>query len=297
MGDGAYANAPQDAAEKPAVAIICGGGAFPEAVVKAVLKQGRGVYLFLLRGFADPALERYPHEWLKVGSMGKYVAANRKMNLKEIVFIGSLVRPRVRELGLDWETLKLIPRVAKLYLGGDSKLLSGVADIFVERGYVLRGAHEVAPEILIPEGLATNTRPDAREEEDIALGADLLRTIDRFDVGQAVIVAGRRVVAIEGPEGTAGMLERVAHMRRSGRLRLKERDGVLVKIPKPSQDRRIDLPAIGADTLDQAKAAGLAGVAVEALGTIVVDAQKFVEAADVAGLFVVALPPGKRAGA
>jgi DUF1009 family protein len=293
---GAYPSAPP-AAEKSAVAIVCGGGAFPAAVAEAVVKQGRGVQLFLLRGYADPALERYPHEWVKVGSLAKFVSVTRRHDIKEIVIIGNLLRPRVWQMGLDWRSLLLVPRLARLLLSGDNTLLSGVAKIFSEHGYVLRGAHEVAPEILIQEGLATSRGPDAKALSDLAIGADLLRTIDRFDVGQAVVVAGSRVIAVEGPEGTAGMLARVAEMRSNGRLRLKEREGVLVKMPKPSQERRIDLPAIGNETLEQARAAGLAGIAVEALGTIAVDAQKLLHAAEAAGLFFTALPPAKRDGA
>jgi DUF1009 family protein len=294
-GAGAYQNAPLAAADKSPVAMICGGGAFPGAVAEALLKQGRPVHLFLLQGFADPALERYPHEWVKLGSLAKYAAAQKKHGLKEIVFIGSVVRPRLSQIGLDWRSLLLLPRLAKLYLGGDNKLLSGVAKIFEEHGYSLRGAHEVAPEILVPEGFATNVTPSAREYEDIETGMALLHAIDAFDVGQAVVIAGKRVIAIEGAEGTAGLLTRVGEMRKNGRLKLSEREGVLVKVPKPSQDRRVDLPAIGSETLRQAKEAGLAGIAIEALGAIVLDAQKFVEEAEANGLFVVALPPSKRA--
>lgn len=291
---GATIGAPLSAADKSPVAIICGGGAFPAAVAEAVSKQGRPVYLFLLQGFADAALERYPHIWVKLGSLAKYAAAHKRHNLNEIVFIGSVVRPRVSQIGLDWRSVLLVPRLAKLFLGGDDKLLSGVAKIFEEHGYTLRGAHEVAPEILVPEGLATNLKPGAREQSDIEVGFALLHAIGGFDVGQAVVVAGRRVVAIEGAEGTEGLLARVAEMRKSGRLKLADRDGVLVKTPKPSQDRRVDLPAVGTDTIRQAKEAGLAGIAIEARGSIVVDAQKFVEEADKQGLFVVALPPSKR---
>ncbi len=147
----------------------------------------------------------------------------------------------------------------------------------------------VAADILFAPG------PDAQEREDIETGSKLLHAIDRFDVGQAVVVAGKRIVAIEGAEGTEGLLMRVAEMRRNGRLRLRAREGVLVKLPKPSQDRRLDLPAIGIDTIAQAKAAGLAGLAVQAGGALVLDVQKFVEAAEAAGLFIVALPSSARA--
>lgn len=278
-------------ADKSPVAIICGGGAFPAAVASAISKSGRDVYLFLLRGYADPALERYPHEWAKLGSLAKFAGSSKRRGIKEIVFIGSVVRPRLSQIGLDWKSVLLLSRLAKLFLGGDNTLLSGVAKIFEENGLALRGPHEVAPELLVPEGLATNLEPSARERDDVQIGFDLLRTIDRFDVGQAAVIAGKRVVAIEGAEGTEGLLARVAEMRRNGRLKLAARDGVLVKIPKPSQDRRVDMPAIGADTVAQVKAAGLAGIAVEAGGALVLDAQRLIEAADSAGVFVIALQP------
>lgn len=287
---GAHTDAPQNAADTSPVGIICGGGSFPAAVAEAVQRQGRQVFLFLLRGFADPALDRYPHEWVKLGSFAKFIGTSRKHGVKQVVIIGSVVRPRLSQLGFDWRSALLIPRLARMFLGGDNNLLSGVAKIFEEYGITLRGPHEVAPDLLMPAGLATNVQPSVQEREDIEMGTKLLHAIDGFDVGQAVVVAGKRIVAIEGAEGTAGLLTRVAEMRKSGRLRLAEREGVLVKLPKPSQDRRIDLPAIGNDTISQAKVAGLAGIAVEAGGSLVLNAQQFVEAADAANLFVVALP-------
>lgn len=294
-GAGARQMTPQTSADKSPIAIICGGGAFPAAIAEIVQKQGRGVYLFLLEGFADDALMRFPHEWVQLGSLAKYVAARKKHGLEDIVFIGSVIRPRIGQLGLDWRAAIQLPRLLRMYLGGDNKLLSEVAKVFEEQGYKLRGAHEVAPEILIPAGMVTTLKPDARASDDIHIGLGLLRAIDAYDVGQAVVVAGKRVVAIEGAEGTEGLLARVAEMRHSGRLKLAERDGVLVKIPKPSQDRRIDMPAIGNDTVAQAKAAGLVGIAVEAQGALVLDVQKFIEAAEAAGIFVTALPPAASA--
>lgn len=292
---GANGSAPPAGAGKSTVAIICGSGAFPGAVADAVLAQGRPVYLFLVKGFAESSLERFPHEWVKIGWLTKYVGSSRKHGAKDIVFIGGSVRPRLSQIGFDWRSALLLPRLAKLFLGGDNTLLSGVGKIFEENGLTLRGAHEVAPELLMPEGLATKLEPSARELEDIEIGRNLLRAIDTFDVGQAVVIAGRRVVAIEGAEGTQGLLVRVAEMRRSGRLHLGAREGVLVKLPKPSQDRRIDLPAIGNDTITQASEAGLAGIAVEAGGSLVLDAQKFIETAEAAGVFVTSLPPSTQA--
>jgi DUF1009 family protein len=290
-----YSGAPRTNVEKYPVVVICGGGAFPSAVAKALEDQGRPFHLFLLRGYADASLERYPHEWVKLGALATFVGSSRRLGAKEIVLIGSAVRPRLSQIGFDWRSALILPRLAKLFLGGDNTLLSGIAKIFEENGLTLRGAHEIVPELLVPEGLATAVRPTEQEQGDIKIGRDLLHAIDVFDVGQAVIVAGKRIVAIEGAEGTAGLLERVAEMRRNGRLRLREREGVLVKVPKPSQDRRVDLPAIGIDTITQAKAAGLAGIAVEAAGALILDAQKFVEEADRAGIFVIAVTPTPQA--
>ena len=278
------------------IGIICGGGSIPLAVARAVRARGREVVLFPLHGFADKAVERFPHHWVHLGAVGRLLSAMRKAGCKEIVLIGSLVRPRPWHVRFDLTTFFVLAKLAPHFRGGDDRLLKAVAALFEERGFRLVGAHEVAPEILMPAGVAGKVEPGKAEREDVTLGLDLLRTIGPFDVGQAAAVANRHVIAVEAAEGTAGMLARIAELRRSGRLKLPARAGVLVKAPKPGQDRRVDLPAIGPDTVAQARAAGLAGIAVEAGGTIVADTAALVRAADKAGLFVIGVrPSGKKA--
>ena len=279
-----------ETASAPPIAIACGGGKFPEAGIASVLRQGRTVFLFLLEGFADPALERYPHVWAKLGSLSKLANAQREHGFKELVLIGDVIRPRISQIGFDWRSLLLLPRAAGIFLGGDDRLLKGAGEIFESYGVKLRGAHEVAPDILMPEGLLTRTKPSADEMEDIRFGFRLLHATGPFDVGQAAVIAKRRAVAIEASEGTSAMLARVADMRANGRLRLGSREGVLVKAPKRNQDRRFDLPAIGLNSIAEAKTAGLAGIALEAGGSIVTDVEEFAAAANHAGLFVIALP-------
>jgi hypothetical protein len=145
----------------------------------------------------------------------------------------------------------------------------------------------VAPEITAPLGTLGRHGPDAAVDEDIDRGFALLAAMSTFDVGQAIVIAGRRVLAIEAAEGTDLMLDRVAAMREAGRIRLPHGVGVLVKGPKRRQDRRFDLPSIGPDTIARAVRAGLAGIAVIAGATIVAEPQRLIEAADRAGLFVV----------
>jgi hypothetical protein len=200
------------------------------------------------------------------------------------------VRPSITQLRLDWGTLKQLPLIVRSFRGGDDHLLSGVGRVFENSGFRIIGAHEVAPEITAPLGTLGHRRPDAAVDEDIDRGFALLAAMSTFDVGQAAVIAGRRVLAIEAAEGTDAMLDRVAAMREAGRIRLPVGVGVLVKGPKRRQDRRFDLPSIGPDSIARAARAGLAGIAVIAGATIVAEPQRFIEAADRAGLFVVGRP-------
>ncbi len=273
------------------VGIVAGGGAFPAAVAEAVRAQGREVYLGLLQGFADPSLERYPHFWFKVGSLGTATTRLKAQGVKELVMVGTLTRPRVRDLGLDWTMLRLLPRIAALFRGGDNHLLSGVVELVAAQGFAMRGAHEVAPSLLLPEGVLGAITPRPVDLDDIRLGLSLIASLGAFDVGQAVIVVNGFVVAVEAAEGTDEMLTRYKTMREKGRLRFGKGQGVLVKAPKPQQDRRVDLPSLGPRTVQRAAEAGLAGIAFEAGGAIVPDAEHLVAEADKAGLFVVGVRP------
>lgn len=266
--------------------IVCGAGDFPLAVADAVTKAGRPVVLIGFHGYATSAIERYPHEWTHFGAFGKLIALLRKHNAREVVAVGSVYRPRLKDFRLDWTTLKIMPRLAKLYRGGDDHLLSGVADLVHGYGLRMVSVAEIAPDMMMPEGILGRHRPNPDDEIDIQFGHSLLRALGPFDVGQAAVVAGRRVLTIEGAEGTAGMMARLAEMRSQGVLRLPEKAGVLVKAPKPGQDRRIDLPAVGTETVTQAVRAGLRGIAVEAGGTIVPNLAAMIQAADAAGLFL-----------
>jgi len=273
------------------LALICGGGSLPLTVANAAAARGRKVVLLLLRGVADPALaEHYPHHWVYVGQGGKLRALLRAEGCRDVVFIGTLVRPAFRQMRFDLWALLKVPTLVAAFRGGDDHLLSGVARMFEREGFQLIGAHEVAPDILMPEGALGAAHPSERDREDIALGLDYLNATGRFDIGQAVVVAGRRVLAVEAAEGTDLMLQRIVDMRSNGRLRTPVGTGVLVKAPKPGQDRRFDLPAIGPRTVEGVTRAGLGGLAVAAGSSIVAEPEKLVVEADRAKVFVVGVP-------
>ena len=268
------------------LAIICGGGAFPLAVATAARRAGREVVLFPVRGFADADFSAWPHVWTRIGSFGQLRGEMKRRGCREVVFIGNVLRPRMRDIRLDWTTLTLLPRVFRMLRGGDDHLLTSFGRLFEEAGFRLVGAHEIAPEILIPAGTLGAVAPDAGQMEDIALGRRVLAVTGPLDIGQGLVVMNRHVVAMEAAEGTDLMLARVAELRANGRIKMPAPCGVLVKRPKEGQDRRLDLPSLGVRTVEGAARAGLAGIAVEAGGVIVSDVEALLRAADAAGLFI-----------
>ena len=269
------------------LAVICGGGALPFAVADAVGKRGRRVVLFAIRGWADPQrVAAYPHHWASFGQFGWFCRVAQREGCRDVVLIGSVVRPAIWKIRPDFKTLRLLPRIVGLLRGGDNRLLKGVAAIFEEHGFRLVGAHEVAPDILMPEGPLGRQRPTAVDQADIATALALLEATSPFDVGQAVVVADSRVLAIEAAEGTDRMLARIAELRLGGRI-ADARRGVLVKAAKRGQDRRVDLPSIGPRTVEGAARAGLAGIAVVSGSTIIAEAGLTGAAADRERLFVI----------
>ncbi len=279
---------PAKPADDGALAIICGGGTLPFAVADAVTKYGRRVVLFAIRGWADPKrVVDYPHYWAALGQFGAFCRLARREGCQDVVLIGSMVRPAIWQIRPDLKTLRLLPRIFGIFRGGDDYLLKGVAAIFEEHGFRLLGAHAVAPEILMPEGALGRERPTERDNADIAKGFAFLTAASPFDVGQAVVVADARVLAIEAAEGTDSMLERIAQLRQTGRIASGR--GVLVKAAKRNQDRRLDLPSIGPQTVEGAARAGLAGIAVVAGSTVVAEPAQIGAIADRAGLFVLGL--------
>jgi hypothetical protein len=202
-----------------------------------------------------------------------------------------MVRPALRDMRLDWTTLRMLPQLYRLFRGGDDHLLSGVARLFEQQGLRLLGPHEVAPEILVQDGVLTSTQPTARDLADAAHGFALLDAIGPFDVGQAAVVADKHVLAVEAVEGTDAMLLRVAELREQGRIAPSDRTGVLVKAPKPAQELRLDLPAIGPQTVDGVRRAGLRGIMLRAGAVMIAEPFAVKEAADRAGIFVVGVNP------
>ncbi|CAN5449832.1 UDP-2,3-diacylglucosamine diphosphatase LpxI [soil metagenome] len=273
------------------VGLIAGGGVLPFAVAKSLQARGVEPVLLALKGFCDPeAVAHYGHHWIALGQLGRLARLVRGAGVRDLVFIGTLVRPALSEIRLDWGTLRAMGLILSAFRGGDDHLLTGIGRILEGQGFRLLGIKDVAPDLLMPAGCLTRAVPDAAAEADIAKGRDLLRALSPFDIGQAVVVIDGHVVGVEDIEGTDGLLARVARLRGEGRIRAKAGHGVLVKAPKSGQDLRFDLPTLGPRTIERAVSAEIAGAAIIAGNTIVAEPQAMIAAADAAGLFVTGLP-------
>ena len=269
------------------VGVIAGGGAMPFAVADSLAKRGIAAVILALRGTCDPAgVTRFRHHWISIGQLGKATRLLRSEGCRDLIFIGSLARPALSDIRVDWGALRVMGHVVAAFRGGDDHLLSGIGRIFEQDGFRMVGVKDAAPDLLMPRGCITRAAPDAGAEADIAKGRDVLAALSPFDIGQAAVVIDGHVVAVEDIEGTDGLLARVARLRKEGRFRAKAGRGVLVKMPKSGQDLRFDLPTVGPRTVEGVAAAGLGGIAVAAENTIAAEPQAMIEAADRAGLFV-----------
>ena len=185
----------------------------------------------------------------------------------------------------DLEGAKLLARVGRAAFAGDDGLLAAVIRVLTEEGFRVMGMHEIMREAVAPAGVLTKATPDAQAMTDINRGVQVARLLGSADVGQGCVVQQGLVLAVEAAEGTDAMLARCAPLARPGP------GGVLVKLVKPGQDRRADLPTIGPRPVDAAAAAKLRGIAFEAGGTILTDRAALAQAADTAGLFLIGIDP------
>lgn len=272
------------------VGVIAGGGAMPFAVAESLAARGIAPVLFPLRGACDPVqVEKFRHRWISVGQLGRAMRLFREEGCRDLIFIGTLMRPSLSEVRFDLKTLRLLGHVVRAFRGGDDHLLSGVGRMLEQDGFRMVGIKDVAPDLLMPEGCITRALPADNARSDIERGRAVLAALSPFDIGQAVVVIDGHVVAVEDIEGTDGLLQRVARLRGEGRIRAARGRGVLVKAPKRGQDLRFDLPTIGPRTVEGVASAGLSGIAVIAGNTIAAEPQAMIERADANYLFVIGL--------
>ncbi len=277
------------------VGIVAGSGALPVEVAQHLVRSGHNPFIVLIKGEVDPGtgLTTYDHETMALEGVGGLIPLLKRHGVTHLVLAGGIARrPDWRAIRPTLAIIRMLPGVFVGLARGDDTLLKSVVRLIEHSGIRVVGAHEIVPDLLAVAGVLTRARPLKSDQADLHAAAVAARAIGALDVGQAAVSIGGRAIALEGIEGTDGLLERTRHLRSNGRIAGKTR-GVIVKCAKPGQELRADLPAIGPATVDAAHAAGLAGIGVEAGRSMILDQAGVIERADRLGLFVIGLAGGE----
>ncbi|MBI3437058.1 MAG: UDP-2,3-diacylglucosamine diphosphatase LpxI [Proteobacteria bacterium] len=266
--------------------LIAGGGDLPIVLAEHCAATGRDYFVARIEPFANATLERHPGVTLNLGEMGVRMQALKDAGVDAVVLIGQVSRPDLSQLKLDERAQAMIPAFLAAASKGDDALLRVLLEEHEREGFKVLGAEEVMGDLLTPAGVWGAISPTDAQRKDIAKAAKIAAAIGTLDVGQGVVVAGGVPLAVEAQEGTDAMLARVATLPTTVRGTSEDRRGVLLKRPKPIQERRIDLPVVGLRTLAGAADAGLAGIAVEAQGALAVRRDEMIAEANRLGMFL-----------
>lgn len=266
--------------------IIAGGGSIPKMLIEHCAAQGRDFFVLAIEGNADKALitDDIPHQWIRIGQAGTGFKRFAEEKVQDVIMIGTIKRPGFFDLVPDLRTTAFFAKVGAKALGDDGILRALVNEIEAE-GMTVRGIHEVMSDLLVKPGILGRHKPDKQALVDIRRGIDVALALGMLDVGQSVVVQQGLVLGVEGIEGTDELIRRCGEYRRKGD------GGVLVKLRKPQQDMRIDLPTIGPRSVSRAQESGLRGIVVHAGNGLIVDEAETIRLADKAGLFIMGINP------
>ena len=261
--------------------MIAGDGMMPVEIIRHCNATGREIFVVGLETFAKEGdLKEAPHTFARIGEAGKMLKALKEHNVYEVVLAGGIKRPSFREMIPDWEGVKIVAKLAVKQMS-DDKLFRAVMDEIDSRGFKVVGIEEVVPDMMFSEGVYGKVKPSKEDMDDVQRGITVAKALGAVDVGQAVVVQEGMVLAVEAIEGTDMMLSRAATVKKEGKK------PVMVKVLKPGQDKRVDLPAMGLQTVEQLKKYGIGGMAVEAGGILLIEQKAVIEMADREGIFIV----------
>jgi len=274
-------------AKQKKLGIIAGGGAIPKMLIEHCRTTSRDFFVIAIKNNANDDLifaDDIPHKWVSIGTSAKGFKKLQEENVEEVVMIGTINRPTLSDLIPDFRTAKFFINVARKALGDDGILRAAIKE-FEKDGFQVKGIHDVLPDILVPNGVLGKHKADKQALTDIKKGIEIATELGRLDVGQAVVVQQGLVLAVEGIEGTDKLISRSKDYHRKGV------GGVLVKLRKPQQDMRVDLPTIGPKTVENAAASGLRGIAIHEGNALIVDLEKTIEIANKNKIFIIGINP------
>lgn len=272
--------------ETKKLGIVAGGGILPQILINHCIQTQRDYVVLAIENNADKAIftPQINHHWLRIGQAGTGFKIFAQEKVAEVVLIGTIHRPSLADLLPDLRTTAFFARIGLKSLGDDGILRALVKEIESENMRVV-GIHEVLPDLLVKEGILTKQKPDKQALADIKRGTMVAYELGRLDVGQSVIVQQGLVLGVEGIEGTDKLIERCGTYQRKGV------GAVLIKLRKPQQDMRIDLPTIGTQTIENLHKNGMQGLAIHAGNALIVEEEKVLALADKYKMFIVGIVP------
>tara|TARA_X000000950_G_scaffold121698_1_gene152611 strand:+ start:2655 stop:3530 length:876 start_codon:yes stop_codon:yes gene_type:complete len=267
--------------------ILAGGGHLPSIVINACKAQGIDVFIVAFEGHTrSDILDDHPHVWTRMGAVGKILRILRSEGISDLVMIGNVRRPSLKELRPDLKAAAFFAKTGFKAFGDDG-LLKSLRHFLEVEGFKLHGAHTLAQQLLAPEGTLTTRRPIRSDLISIERGIEVLEGLSALDVGQAVVVQEGLVLGVEAVEGTDALIERCGSLKRSGR------GGVLIKLCKVDQDRDLDLPTIGPSTVERCVEAGLSGIIIHAGQSLLLHKEEVIELANRHKLFLTSINPNR----
>ncbi len=271
---------------KPKLGILAGGGDLPLALAAQLTDEGRPFHIVRLTGFADARLEQYPGDEVALGAFGGMLKSLKAAGCGAVMLAGNVARPDFKTLARDFKAISAMPGLIAAASKGDDALLRAVLKIFEDEGFIVEGADQVLGRETLPAGALGRVLPTPDQINDLKKALHIAEKTGELDIGQGAVVSAGLVLAVEAQEGTDAMLRRVAELPEAVRGTVAAPRGALGKVPKPIQDTRVDMPVMGARTVELAHAAGLSGIGGVAGKLILIDRSAIIAAADRLGLFV-----------
>lgn len=265
--------------------VIAGGGVLPARLLHACDRRGIDPFVVGFEGQTDPAIVAgRNHLWTRLGAAGLIINTLKSHGIRDLVLIGAIRRPSLAELRPDMRTAAFFARVG-LHALGDDGVLGALRRELEQEGFRIRGVQDFAQDLLAVEGPVGSGRPKKEDKAGIRRGLAVAQALGGLDVGQSVVVQEGHVLGVEGAEGTDDLI------RRCGALKRKGRGPILVKLCKPGQDRDLDLPTVGPDTVRLCAACGFSGIVIQAGRSLLIDPQEVAVLANKHNMFVIGLDP------
>lgn len=264
------------------IALVAGALDLPFFTRDALKRAGWDVFIVGLKNFCDPKLN--PDMVVRLGNGGRAIREFKRRGIKKLTFVGALGHPNLSDIRPDWWTFWTLIKIMKNQRGYDSMAVA-LNSVLEKQGFEIVAAQDLAPELAFETaGVQTKAKPTATDKKNIERAIEVSHTIGAADIGASVVV-DKQVIAVEAAEGTARMLNRVVEMRANH----KRKSGVFAKMTKPGQDLRIDIPAIGVDTVNAVADANLRGIVVNTKTCFVVNKPAVIKQADKRGIFIMAI--------